>query len=179
MLSLYLSMLDSTEANKRLTEIYTENKDWMLRFANSLLEDENQAKDAVHNVFLKVIERLRKLPDKASDITEMFLYVAVKNTCINISKENKRIEYVSADAIANISSDENVEENAVTKDTYAQLLDFINSLPEIYSDILVLHYVCDLPLKEIAKMTGIPLMTVKTRYKRGKEAIIKGFGGIK
>ena len=37
--------------------------------------------------------------------------------------------------------------------------------------VIVLHYLCDLPLDQIASETGVPVSTVKTRLFRGRQAL--------
>ena len=179
MLSLYLSMLNDEESNEKLTLIFTENKDWMLRYAYSLLDNKNLAMDAVHNTFLKLVEIFRTPSSESKDITKSFLYVSVKNSCINILREEDRLKLESFDLFANYSSGDSVEENAIADDSYERLVNIINSLPEIYSDILVLHFVCDMSLKEISNLLKIPLKTIYTRFSRGKKIIKKKFGGAK
>ncbi len=178
MLSLYLSMLDEPESNKRLTDIYLENKAWMLRLANSILRNEEQAKDAVHNVFLETVKLFRKSPKKASEISKPFLYVAVKNSCFSLVKDTQRTQVISADKFLNLGSYENVEHIVETRDAYKQLMNFISSMPEIYSDVLVLKYIYYLSINEIAAIVKVSSTTVRTRLKRGKKIITKRFGGI-
>jgi len=44
-------------------------------------------------------------------------------------------------------------------------------LPQHHAAVLVLHYLEDLEVDEIAKMLGIPVGTVKSRLSRAREAL--------
>jgi DNA-directed RNA polymerase specialized sigma24 family protein len=49
------------------------------------------------------------------------------------------------------------------------MVESVKALPEIYQSTLFLYYFKDLTLIEISKRKNIPISTVKTRMKRGKE----------
>lgn len=49
----------------------------------------------------------------------------------------------------------------------------ISELPPIYRSIIILRYIEEFPLKEISEILDIPLGTVKTRIRRGREALRK------
>jgi RNA polymerase sigma-70 factor (ECF subfamily) len=51
------------------------------------------------------------------------------------------------------------------------LLAGLKQLPEEQRDAIVLHYLVDLPLEEIALRQGVPLGTVKSRLSRGRRAL--------
>jgi RNA polymerase sigma factor (sigma-70 family) len=61
------------------------------------------------------------------------------------------------------------EEEVLHKDSAEKMEESVKSLPEIYKSTILLYYFKDLSLVEISKRTNIPISTVKTRMKRGKE----------
>jgi RNA polymerase sigma-70 factor (ECF subfamily) len=51
------------------------------------------------------------------------------------------------------------------------LLEALRKLPLKYREVLVLHYLADLSVQEIARERGLPPGTVTTRLARGREAL--------
>ena len=47
----------------------------------------------------------------------------------------------------------------------------LKELPLAQRVAIVLHHVCDLPVREVARETGVPTGTVKARLARGRAAL--------
>jgi RNA polymerase sigma-70 factor, ECF subfamily len=58
------------------------------------------------------------------------------------------------------------------------LFEAINRLNEKQKDAIILFYIQDLPISEVAKIMNIPENTVKTYLSRGKERLKKLLGGM-
>ena len=84
MLELYLSLIEDHSYDDKLIEIYEEYKPWMLRTACSFLHDDELSQDAVHDVFMNIVKRIRNIPDKTIDLTKSYLFIAIKHACIDI-----------------------------------------------------------------------------------------------
>ena len=56
----------------------------------------------------------------------------------------------------------------------------IRRLPEGVRDVLELHYLCRMELRDIARQFGISYNAVKKRYQRGKRLLAAGLreGGV-
>ena len=61
----------------------------MLRTAYSFLHDDELSQDAVHDVFMNIVKRIRNIPDKTIDLTKSYLYIAIKHACIDILNKRK------------------------------------------------------------------------------------------
>jgi RNA polymerase sigma-70 factor, ECF subfamily len=53
------------------------------------------------------------------------------------------------------------------------LLAALQQLPFEQREVLVLHYLADLPVAEVASRVGAPLGTVKARLSRGRDALAR------
>ena len=178
MLQLYLSMLDDHSYDKDLTDIYREYRGWMLKVAFYFLKDEDLALDAVHDVFLNIVKRIRNVPVKSPDITKAYLFIAIKNSSINILKSRQKNAVFDLDHQFDICSDADIEKDVETKDLYDRVLSYIKTLPEKYREVLTLHLVCQNSLNEIALLLNIPFKTAQTRFLRGRKMIKERFGDI-
>jgi RNA polymerase sigma-70 factor (ECF subfamily) len=52
------------------------------------------------------------------------------------------------------------------------LMAALQRLPEDQRRALVLHHLCDLPVRDVATETGVPEGTVKARLSRGRTALL-------
>ena len=60
MLMIYLQMLDTPEEKIRFEQIYLKYRDTMFHVADSILHNEQDAEDAVHNAFLRIIKKFSR-----------------------------------------------------------------------------------------------------------------------
>jgi RNA polymerase sigma-70 factor (ECF subfamily) len=53
----------------------------------------------------------------------------------------------------------------------------IAGLSRQYREVIVLHYLADLPVEEVATLLGVPVGTVKSRLSRGRAALAERLDG--
>lgn len=63
------------------------------------------------------------------------------------------------------------EAKSVESDVYGRLTKLLSELPQIQREALILHYMYDMKYREIAKLTGVTVSTVKSRVKQGTEKL--------
>jgi len=56
-------------------------------------------------------------------------------------------------------------------DEHVTVIDALRRIPEAQRQVLALHYLADLQVMEIVELLGVPEGTVKSRLKRGREAL--------
>jgi RNA polymerase sigma-70 factor (ECF subfamily) len=56
---------------------------------------------------------------------------------------------------------------------HAALIAALRKIPEQQRQAIVLHYLCDLPVADVAEETGVPEGTVKARLARGRAALAR------
>ena len=176
MLEFYLSLIDDQSYSNRLLKIYNEYKDWMLTVAFHFLKNEENAKDAVHNVFVNIAKKIRDVPYDTPGNIKSYLYISVKNASFTILKKNKKHSTFNLDDQFNISNQSNVEKEVEDKELYKQVLKYIDELPTIYKEALTLHLVHNKSFDEMAVILNIPYKTAHTRFFRARDMIRKRFG---
>lgn len=72
-----------------------------------------------------------------------------------------------------------VEDNLIGKEDDSLLAQSVLALPQIYREVIILHYYEDLKIWEIEELTGIKQETIKTRLRRAKDQLRKKIGGDK
>ena len=170
--------LGEGEERDKLAEIYKKYLDWMLKIAYHYLQNQEDAEDAVANVFVSLAGTSSQIPmDKEND-TKSYLFICIRNSAFNLKKSKAKHNIVSFDTLFNIPSKQTPEEDVEKLQDYESLFCFINSMNVIYKDVLTLYIKFGMSLKEIAKALHVPPKTVQTRFLRGKAILKERFGDI-
>ncbi len=148
--------------NNRAMLMYGSYKDIMYTLARRYLGDNDSAFDAVQDLFVKIFEKSSKIPEEPE--TGPFLYRMMVNLCIDMLRRKKRL----------LPIDENI---VTTADTNIDLenkdeVDFMLSrLAPNYRLAIIMAEILELPIREIAYITGDSEVAIRTRISRAKESL--------
>lgn len=182
MLLFCLSLIDTEEKRSRFGEIYLAYRQDMFRLANSILNNEHDAEDAVEDVFIKIaIKHVDFITDITSE-TDLrnYLLKSTKHTVYNIcdlhANRNVSLDVLmEAGASMPELTDDSFLEYVLSKMDYEKVLRIMNRLDEKYRYVLYEHFVLGRTLPAIASDTNQNLTTVKKQLQRGKKLIIAAF----
>lgn len=135
-----------------------EAENTMYRISMSMLKNEHDAQDSVHDAILKAYENLHKL--KHEEYFKTWLVRILINECKKTAKKSSRIAS-SYEVLKDIQSRDNPYLSV-------EIGEAIDSLPEKIRLVIVLFYVEDYSIKEIKKTLSIPEGTVKSRLNKGR-----------
>ena len=180
MLSVYLSVIEDEEDRLLFEKIYRKFRQPMMYMARSILSDDMDAEDAVHDVFAKVATKhmpLMRRMDNKTDIKN-YLLKAVKNTALNMTEKKKRA-YISIDDVnaaelidgSDISDDDFVS-LICRKSDYETVVRAIRDLDRTYSEVLYFHFVLEMPVGQVAELLNRKTATVKKQLVRGKKLLL-------
>ena len=127
-----------------------EAENTMYRISMSMLKNEHDAQDSVHDAILKAYENLHKL--KHEEYFKTWLVRILINECKKTAKKSSRIAS-SYEVLKDIQSRDNPYLSV-------EIGEAIDSLPEKIRLVIVLFYVEDYSIKEIKKTLSIPEGTV-------------------
>ena len=148
------------EAARAFEALYRRHKDYVLRVALRFVPDTDTALDVLQETFLYL---LRQFPPAGPGIeltakVTTLLYPVAKNTALTALRRGNRFP------AADVEPDElAVAEPGAAGDAAA----VIAALPERQREVLLLRFVDDMTLAEIAQVLDIPLGTVKSRLHVG------------
>jgi RNA polymerase sigma-70 factor, ECF subfamily len=129
------------------------------RLAGGMLQDHQAAQDAVQEAAFKAWRKLRQLRD-GSEMRPWFLGI-VANEC----RSARRSRWSSVVKVVVPATAELVSADAVVSGL--ELRNALRSLDEKKRLALVLHWYLDLPLAEIATITGSSVHAVEGQVQRG------------
>lgn len=166
MLIFYLNAINDINEKDKFEQLYNLYKQTMYNVAFSILHNQFDAEDAVHEAFLKISKNIIKISDVECPQTKAFVVIIIKNTAINIYNKNKKIsEHTTPAGQVEL----NVGKDLITETTnYNELVRTIKSLPQTDKDIIYLRFIMGYSVNEISIMLNISHEAVKKRVQRAK-----------
>ena len=140
-----------------------------------MLGSAEDAEDASQEIFLRAYTRLASF-DRQRRFSTWLLSVG-SNYCIDRLRR-RRFSWVTLDdtAFALPSKERSPERIALDHEQQGIVQRALQQLPENYRMVTVLRYWSDLSYEEIAKVTGLPESTIKTRLHRARHMLAKALG---
>lgn len=173
MLLLYTAMIDDEGDRLRFEDIYNHYHRQMLYVAQGILRDPGDAEDAVQVALLGIARQIRSVPGDNPKVVRAYVLTAAKNAALNmIPKKRQREELLDISEL-NIADDRNLFEQVAASEDHECLLRAMRRIPAIYRDVLMLKYVQELTMKEIAALLGRKTATVHQQLTRGKKLLIE------
>jgi RNA polymerase sigma factor (sigma-70 family) len=161
--ALVLAAKDGDE--KAFGELVKRYQQFIIRMAYAYLGDNELARDAAQDIFVKAYEGLPYLENDL--IFKSWLYRIGRNHCLNLARRRKiENSYQPASEIS----------HATDIDLKIILRKGIGRLDEVSREILVLRYYHDLKYEEISELLAIPLSSVKIRLFRAKKSLKEVLG---
>ena len=163
MLIYYLQMLDTPEEKIRFEKIYLKYRSLMYHVADSILHNRQDAEDAVHNAFLRIIKHFKKFQNTpVQDLTPLVAVIA-RNEAISLQRKRRsEVPLKAWDGIAETSE-------AVTD--YRTLIEIFTRLPQTYRAVMEMKLLLGYSDGEIAIKLGLSKTAVSTRIGRGRQLL--------
>jgi RNA polymerase sigma-70 factor (ECF subfamily) len=134
------------------------------------VKDEDQANDIFQEVFIKIIDTLRK---GKYNHEGKFLQWAMRiayNMCVDQFRRGKRYSKVSATETFDIfdvleTQDESMESMMMRTQTHDRIRSLVDLLPEEQREVVILRHYADMSFKEIAGLTRVSINTALGRMR--------------
>jgi RNA polymerase sigma-70 factor (ECF subfamily) len=147
----------------------------LLYFARKLVNDDDKALDVLQDVWLKAFRTIRRL--EHPKMVRAWLYQLTRGLAIDrVRKEaaEERRNREHAEELADFA-----EEPSFDREDAAALHRALDTLDVRHREVLVLHFLEEMTLPEIAVVVGCPEGTVKSRLhyaKRAMQSALRGDG---
>lgn len=136
----------------------------LLRYASSLVHDEDKATDIVQDSFIKAFINLKGF--NTNKKFSSWIYRIVHNEAINtIKKYQKEIQLPEG---IDFRSDEDIGKDFERKEDAEKIEKCLAKMPQKYSAPLSLFYIDEKSYEEISDILKIPMGTVAVRISRAK-----------
>jgi len=153
-----------------LGELYGRYRTQVFRTALAITRNRETAEDILQEVFLKLYRYAERIDTTLS--LGPWLYRVTANLCYTYISRQKRWLTALEDVIENVvapasrACPERQAEQGELQTVVQQAIECLNPNQKI---VIVLHYLADLSLKEIAYILQVPEGTIKSRLYYGRE----------
>jgi RNA polymerase sigma-70 factor (ECF subfamily) len=138
----------------------------IVNFAGSFSKDGDLAEDASQETFIKLYKNIHKIDSNKP--LKPWLYTVAKNYCLDTFRKKKR----NVPLLENLPAQgETLIDKLIKKDEILAILTALKRLPTKYRVTLYARFFEGLSYQEISGVLQIPLNTIKTNIKRGKELL--------
>ena len=146
---LYLQTIESPKDKIKFEQIYLKYRRYMFQVASEILQNNQDAEDAVHNAFLSVAKNISKISDLDCPKTRGFLVTIVRSKSIDILRDRK-----------------------ILPDWHEHdLMWCIDQLPSRYRECILLKYSQGYTTKEVAKIMDISFGAASKLDQRAKKRL--------
>lgn len=184
MLTFYLTLIDDESDKRSFERLYHSYRKQMLSVARSVLPNDAEAEDIVHDVFVKVASRymstIKNLPQE-EDVRN-YLLKATKNTALNHIKKRAR-DSVSLNTVLEFHvgisedlTDEQFMEKIFAKLEHEKLINALCALDTKYQEVIYYHFVLEMSIPKVAEVLNRKQGTVKMQLVRGKKLLLSQLG---
>jgi RNA polymerase sigma-70 factor, ECF subfamily len=152
-----------------LQRIYQKYRDTLLTLAMAMVNDSATAEDVVHDVFVSFAQSGARFRLHGS--LRAYMATCVVNRVRDRMRARKH-QGQSLDTELSLESDFDPPDGRLLSDERSRLVSrALARLPDDQREVIALHLNAQLKLREIARLQGVPLTTVRGRYRHGIEKL--------
>lgn len=162
---MYMALIDEPADQEKFEKLYLTYKGLMFHIANQILNNEQDAEDAVHVAFITIAKNIKNIVVPVCPKTQSYIVTIVESKAIDMYRKNRRME----------TAEYNDEICGVTVELPDEigLDDCILKLPARYREVIMLKYDQGFTCRDIAKQLGISLESANKLVQRAKNKLME------
>ncbi|MDO8503337.1 MAG: RNA polymerase sigma factor [bacterium] len=154
---------------KEFSKIYDQCINKIYRFIFLKVNSEEIAQDLCSETFLRGWASFNS--EEKIENCQAFLYTIARNLTTDYYREKGRTQFVSTDNLSIIDPELGIEERLALKSDLEQVKLVLANLNEDYQNVIIWHYLDDLPIPEVAKMMDKSESTTRVTLHRALQAL--------
>lgn len=157
--------------------LYRQYHPLILRVAQGIMGNRQDAEDAVQEIFIRVLTRIDQLQDEAS--LSWWIRVLAVNVCRDMLRKRNRQHTESYEelcatggtAIDNEASSVSQDEELIMRELLEDLQRKIGCLKKEHQKLITLRYIDGLSYRKIAQLVGCSESLVKSRLRQARMSL--------
>ncbi|AHH93477.1 SigE family RNA polymerase sigma factor [Kutzneria viridogrisea] len=158
------------QRDESFAEFFTSRFDSARRTAHALCGNWLEAEEIAQSAFVSMYGRWNKV---RIDSADAYLHTVLTRTFLDTKRRGRRREQVVADP-----PDQAVQPDLSASEDRPSLLAALQEVPPRQRAVLVLRFVRDLSVEEVAETLGCTTGTVKSQTARGLATLRKAYGAV-
>ena len=164
-----MALINNEDDKDLFKQVYDTYRTMLLGYAYKITNDVSLAEDAVSEAFLRLAKSFYKIHNFDVAGIASYTVIIVRNVCFDMMKaEEAQLSYI--DDIPNDDSNDFFDEAVNNK----MLASAVNDLPDIYRDIILLHYYYGMSVNDVSKELSISFSCAKKRLSTALMLLRKG-----
>ena len=155
--------------------IYERYRDDLLKVATALLNNKSSVEDVLHDVFVDFAQVTGRFRLKGS--LKGYLAICVANRARDRNRAARRRGTIVATETVTTVESAAPEQAAMARELTAKMAEAMAQLPDEQREIVVLHLQSKLRFREIARLRGLSINTVQSRYRYGLDKLRSSLNG--
>lgn len=164
---------------EKLEKIYSLYKNKMFGRAMQILNQREDAEDAVQNCIIAISRHTEciDLDDEARTLS--FVYTVISHCAIDIYRKNKksRQSNLNIDDVAEQAGNIDIENEVLVSMELKRVVAAIEKLDFGYREVLSLFYLNEMSPREISDLLEISYNTVRSKISRGRRKLLDSLDG--
>ncbi len=153
--------------NEQFSAIYDEYIEKIYRFVYLKVDSQETAEDITSKVFMKGWESFKNAKNTIKN-PGAFLYQTARNAVIDYYRGKGRMKVISTEVTPELVDYRMGAQNKAIIGADVHIVKkAIQNLDKEHQDIIIWHYLDDMPISDIAKLVGRPEGTVRVMMHRG------------
>ncbi len=166
-------MLDDPQDESKFEKLYREYEKRVFAIAYHYTGDIYDSEEITQTTFFRVAKNIHKIDEENPFRTKSYIYTITKNAALSLLAKKKSAPILTESLGDFAERGTELGEQIEFKDEFDKVLHCIKSLPSIYRDVMMLFYLNELKIKEIASALDMNESTVKTHLVRGRKLLMK------
>lgn len=155
---------------KAFEELLNRHKNKVYTAIYLFVKDRDLAEDLFQEVFIKIIDTLRKGTYNHEGKFSQWATRIAYNMCVDHFRRGKRRTKVNTSEDFDIFDvlyvkEDNREDELILSETHSQIRKLVDSLPEEQREVVILRHYADLSFKEISSLTRVSINTALGRMR--------------
>lgn len=169
---------DENFQNNMIAQLYDAYENKMYGIAYSILNNVEQAEDAVQDAFIKLIPHISTIQRIESLKTKRLVVYTIKNIAIDLYRRNRKETELFTKEVEEkgISENQNGVSSVKTIEDRYMITQLLSRLPEKYREIIQYRCFYELSYKEISSLLNISEDVAAKRYERGRRMVKEMIG---
>lgn len=164
---------------QKMEELYTFYEQKVYYTAFSILNNRQQAEDAVQETFISLYQNIHRIYSLDETETKRYILRIVKNKAIDSYRQNKRQILSIEDYQKELINTSSIEEPEHTVLSEAQIDTLLTTLTPSYQQIFKYKVFYNLNYQEIAGLMNLTEANVRKQFERARKRILNLVGGNK
>jgi len=151
--------------------LYDKYIERIYRFIYFKVQNREDAEDVTSEVFLKAWQYIiQKSPSEIESVSGLLFSIA-RNAVIDLYRQRAKKPLVSIEVVSEVIVEQKKVDSIEYKEDVAHMVELIKKLKQDYQEVLLLKYVEDLKISEIAKVLGKSSVNVRVILHRGMKKL--------